>query len=216
MKLKIATLLLAVTGSSFGALISIDSLQSFDGTGDTGFTYEGGAAVTSGTASVGIFSSLTDAQILDFANARNFIALSAAFTSLASDDFSAGLTSAYGQPIDGLVSASVDNYVASGSNTLYTYVISSSQFGLFKHNSTLVPDAPQPAPATNYLLNFTDGTIIVGSVGASYVADYSNPQIGGSATTTVANSIQLLAVPEPSSALLGALGALGLLRRRRN
>jgi hypothetical protein len=30
------------------------------------------------------------------------------------------------------------------------------------------------------------------------------------------SGFQLAAVPEPSAALLGALGALGLLRRRRN
>jgi hypothetical protein len=64
MKLKIGFALLALAGSSFAALVSVESFESFDVLGDRGFTLPSGAPVTSGLARVGIFSSLTDAQVL--------------------------------------------------------------------------------------------------------------------------------------------------------
>lgn len=44
----------------------------------------------------------------------------------------------------------------------------------------------------------------------TYTADY------GSTSFTGGNDVALMVIPEPSVALLGALGCLALLRRRRN
>ncbi|MEY4570191.1 MAG: hypothetical protein RLZZ398_1630 [Verrucomicrobiota bacterium] len=212
MKSKIVLALLALAGSSFGALVSLESLQTFDGTGDTGFKNSAGP-MTSGLVRVGIFTTLTDLQVLGFATALDFDSLNGALTTLASDNFT-GVETAYGSAIPGLVSMNASGIVATGSETLYTMASKNGEWALFKHNSVLVPDPALPALENTYALSLTDGQILVGSQGGTYVADYSGLNGPSASSTVVSRSIAL--IPEPSAALLGALGALGLLRRRRN
>jgi hypothetical protein len=210
MKRKIAFLFGALASTSFGALVTVESLQTFDGTGDTGFLISPGVAVTTGSASVGIFSTLTDLEVAGLASSLNLAGLQAAFTALGTDTFS-NVEANFGVANAGLVSIFNANFVPTPGETLYTLTTSGDKWAFFKHNAALTADPLPPSLPNSYNLSLSDGEILVGTSGGSYIADFT--PLGGTATTTVANSIQL--IPEPSAALLGALGALGLLRRRR-
>lgn len=59
-------------------------------------------------------------------------------------------------------------------------------------------------------------TVPTGTSGWTIIASGDPSATFGGATPVVGGTILTLAVPEPSAALLGAVGALGLLRRRRN
>lgn len=70
----------------------------------------------------------------------------------------------------------------------------------------------------------TDGGVNLGSVSGSYILGTFTADVGGTQSITIneigggdsmVNGIQLRAIPEPSAALLGGLGLLALLRRRR-
>jgi hypothetical protein len=217
MKLKITAVILALASSSYGALITLSSFaESYNGQDDYGILLANGTPVapSAGLAQVIVFSTFTDVQVAALAGAADYATLFApsAFVSLASDNFT-GINTAYGATA-GFVSAGVSG-LATGSTvvnrTMYAYITSGTNLGLFKTNSTLVADGAPPALESTYNLKFSDGTGIIGGYGPDYVV----PTYVGGGSETV-NSFQLVdAVPEPSAALLGALGALGLLRRRR-
>lgn len=223
MKLKITAALLALSGSCFAATVTLSSVGSnYDGTDDYGILQSNGTtpvAVGAGVARAGFFATYTDAQVLTLATEKTLASLTllfADFQTITSDDFS-GINSAYG-PNAGFVSGGVSNYNAAGrNNTLYSYIsvgnLATGDFGLFKSNLTLIPDQAPPALEANYALNFQDGTAILGGYGADYQVAYTGL---GAAPTSVNSFVLTTLVPEPSAALLGAIGALGLLRRRRN
>ena len=89
-------------------------------------------------------------------------------------------------------------YTAAG-----TYNIGSQVGGI----STLVADAGAG----------TDGMVVPADSGAVFIGANTDAggDLGGSMTDAAFTAVTLTAVPEPSAALLGAIGALGLLRRRR-
>lgn len=217
MKLKITAIVLALASSSYGASITLSSFaETYNGQDDYGILLANGTPVapSAGLAQVIVFSTLTDLQVSTLAGAADYATLFAAgaFVSLASDDFT-GINTAYG-PTAGFVSAGVSG-LATGSTvvnrTMYAYITSGTNLGLFKTNSILVADGVPPAIESSYSLNFSAGTAIIGGYGTDYLVP---TYVGGSSETV--NSFQLVdAVPEPSAALLGAVGALGLLRRRR-
>ncbi|RYD83517.1 MAG: PEP-CTERM sorting domain-containing protein [Verrucomicrobiaceae bacterium] len=216
MKLKITGVLLALAGACLGATVTLSSVgQNYNGSDDYGILLQNGTPVAAGagTASAGYFS-ISDEQVLTLANAKtqaSFDTLFASFVSITSDDFT-GINTAYGAN-PGFFSTGTSNYNAAGlNNTLYAYFRSGNEYGLFKSNLTILPDSAPPALETNYALTLASGTAIIGQAGATYQVPYTGI---GAAPTTV-QSFQLYAVPEPSAALLGAIGALGLLRRRRN
>jgi hypothetical protein len=216
MKLRLIASFVALAGTSFGALVTVESLQTFDGVGDTGFkAFDTGNPLTTGLAQIGIFSTLTDSQVGDLASAKDLVSVLAGFSSLGQDNFT-NVATAYGAAIPGLISMSNPSFVPTAGETLYSLVTSGGGWALFKHNSVLTADPAPPSLPNSYNLTLTDGQILVGTAGGTYTANYTD--LGGSASTTVGSSIQLYGavIPEPSAALLGALGALGLLRRRRN
>lgn len=69
-------------------------------------------------------------------------------------------------------------------------------------------DGGGPQPQSNFTTTFTsdgsDVSLALGSTGT-----------GGDAIFALTNSLEITAIPEPSAALLGMVGLLGLLRRRR-
>ncbi|MES2476798.1 MAG: hypothetical protein V4640_13525 [Verrucomicrobiota bacterium] len=219
MKLKITCAFLALAGTSFGALVSLSSVGSnYNGTDDYGILLSNGTPVAQGAgiARAGYFT-ISDSLVASLAGSGDYATLFATgnFVTVTSDDFT-GINAAYGANA-GFVSGSISNYDAAGrNNTLYCYFTSGTDLGLIKTTSTLVPDLGGTSPEFSYLLNFAtgvgQGTALIGAAGPTYQVAYNGL---GPAPTNV-QSFQLAAVPEPSAALLGALGALGLLRRRRN
>ena len=98
-------------------------------------------------------------------------------------------------------------YVLFGNNS--ALAAPTSQYALVRFNETI---GSEPPPDSN-TLNLTGGsyTILAGTTGTATV---NLSSVGGSSTESN-TSLNLVAVPEPSAALLGGLGALALLRRRR-
>jgi len=193
------------------------SFSSLVGTGNQSdewiVTSTGGVALSSGIVSAGYFNTLSGSGI----TSASYAALVADFTALTSDDFVqySSSISSNSQPIAGVTGDFVDLGTYSGSNrTLYVLVGNgstfgnSTQFALLNSNQTLIADSS--SPDTNDFF-FRDTTVLKGTVGTGSfngsTVGLSNPQ---SATT-----LQLVAVPEPAAALLGAVGMVGLLRRRR-
>lgn len=85
-----------------------------------------------------------------------------------------------------------------------------TQYALVRFNDTV--DLDTPVQDSNSLqLSGGSYTILKGTTGTAIV---NLSPIGGSATESN-TSLNLVAIPEPSTALFGALGMVGLLRRRR-
>lgn len=219
MKLRITTGLLILASNSFGALVELSSLGSnYNGTDDYGVVLSSGSPITSGmgTATAGFFSTLSDTQVTQLAEAMDYATLFAPgnFTSIIGSDFS---NSGFG-PVDGFFQNSIAGYdpTAGLNEVLYVYFVSGTEIGLFRSTQTLVADAGGTSPENNYFIRLSDGTPLIGKAGPSYETDYSNIGGQGFENTTIANTFQLVdTVPEPSSALIAALGALSLMRRRR-
>lgn len=83
----------------------------------------------------------------------------------------------------------------------------SSQFVIFKHDGKFLADNEDPNDKTFEATLGGPGAYIMGGATTEII------NVGGFDFPVVTMAP---AVPEPSAALLGALGALGLLRRRRN
>ncbi len=88
-------------------------------------------------------------------------------------------------------------------------VLMGGQLALLQSPETINGDTPTPDSNT---LSPETSTLRLGSNGG--IINYDFTPAGGSPGMTP--SIQLYGVPEPSAVLLSAIGALGLLRRRRN
>lgn len=219
----IALLALTVTSSlSFGALYTVHSgsgatatgIQTLEGrtfragtTAGDAFSSGGGTSAGPGVIAFGIFS--TDAL-----STMNQAQLIAAFTVFGSNAPFAvgglsGNRSTYSLPMQAAVTGSVFNtknmYVFAGNGTTYE---SSTQFLVVKSNYTFkAADDALPSPTVN-VVDTTNTQILIGSL-------VTNVQTTNSDTTTNPGWQMATLVPETSTALLGALGALGLLRRRR-
>jgi hypothetical protein len=225
MKMKytqLVTLLsLCAAGSSFAAIIDVGSLSTFDG-GNADFVVTlDGVNISSGFAGTGFFS-VTDSAVLTYISNQDWTNLKSAFTAtIGTDDFNSGVDFVYGSGnIAGVfaINNSVFDPTSYLSQSIYTFMSGAATvaatdggaFALFKHSQTLTADPTSPPIPNSYALNLKNGTLLVGESGTSTV-DLTG--FGGDATTSVA-SINI--VPETSSTLLGAMGALLLLRRRRN
>lgn len=215
MKLKITSALLALASMSYGATITVSSVGSnYDGTDDYGVLLSSGTPVVTGSAQVGFFATLTDTQVATLATQEDYTTLFAVgnFTSIFSDDFT-GINSAYGAN-PGFISASIVGYSIAPANlneSLYVLFNSGTELGLFKSNQTLIAD-PLTPPENTIAISLGAGTALIGAAGPGYSVPYTG--IGEGPKTV--NSFQLInTVPEPSVALLSALGAIALFRRRR-
>jgi hypothetical protein len=217
MKLKIAAALIALAASSHGALVKLTSFaETYNALDDYGVVLSNGNPVASGAgvASVIVFSSLNDTQVAALAAAQDYSTLFAPgnFLTIGSDNFTNFAGAGYGE-VDGFFDIGVTGYVPTVTNvTLYAYFTSGSELGLFKTNSTLVADPAPPTPESSYILSLSDGAAVIGSFDTYVIPSYGP----GGTTNVTGNAFKLVnPVPEPSAALLGALGAFGLLRRRR-
>ena len=225
MKMKhtqLVTLLsLCAAGSSYAAIIEVGSLSTFDG-GNADFVIAlGGVKISSGFAGTGFFS-VTDSAVSSYILSKDWTSLKTAFTpTIGTDDFHSGLDNQTGNGnLAGVFLINNSNFDPSSylTKSIYTFMSGAASvaatdggaFALFKHSQTLTADPTSPPIPNSYALNLKNGTLLVGESGTSTV-DLTG--FGGSASVSVA-SINI--VPETSSTLLGAMGALLLLRRRRN
>jgi hypothetical protein len=172
-----------------------------------------GVPIENGIAQAGFFNTGFDvsAAILS----ANYTSLFANFNSLASGQI--GDPGVLGAGKFGLYFVGGD-YGAPGpsaplNSILYTFLGSgatlagSSHIGLLQSSATIGVDTP--TPDSNDLIA-SDGTVRLGQTGTINYAFGAAP-----VSTPNLNLMAVSVIPEPSAALLGAIGALGLLRRRR-
>jgi hypothetical protein len=207
LKLALASALMALTVSSQAATYIVSNVV--DGKTDVLFQAADNSLLDGGIVAIGYFqtgysfTTSTDAV-------TNFTTLASALSGSPSD----GLGGSFKGYVEG---ASVQGLTITGSNALlgvplYVFVGNSSTlaastaFGLQKV-ATFAEDFPDDLTYTANLIGAP--TPVFGTVG-SYTGN-----AGGQGSSTYA-TLQLAAVPEPSTTLLGAIGALALLRRRRN
>lgn len=204
-------------GSVHAATISFSSLVGSGVQADEWIvTNSSGVALSSGTVSVGYFNTIsgTNGQL----GAMSYATLVADFHALTVDDFvtySSSINSPNG-PIAGVTGGDVNIGAYSGSSRqLYVMISntaaldgSATQYAFLNSNQTLTADGGTPDSNDFF---FKDATVIAGTVG---VGSFNGANVTGN-NPQAATTLQLVAVPEPSAALLGGLGALALLRRRR-
>jgi len=81
----------------------------------------------------------------------------------------------------------------------------------------LIPEDPAPVFTADLTLQNILGTIALGSQNGTTLVTVESANFGAFDYGTINNAFQMgIIIPEPSAALLVALGALPLLRRKRN
>jgi len=168
---------------------------------------------TSGIVAFGVFSSLTDSQITGL-GMNNFFTLSSAFVQFgASGAFNtAGPTGSKGvfsRNTSGTVAGS-----AFSNKNIYAFVGNGTTFAnstelLVLKSASLFTDAQDAIP-TAQVVTLSSGTTTL--LFGRNLADVRTTTTDASVTAGWGTA----GAPEPSTALLSAIGALGLLRRRRN
>jgi hypothetical protein len=224
MKLKATLNLVAVftavlATSAYSATIYSSALINADGgAADRVILSTSGSLLSSGYAGIGWFTTLTNGQVTAGATPELISGLTSSFTALGSDNFVDGNSNNLGSAVPGSFIINVAQTNFTSSFTLYNFIgngatlAESTSFALFRLNQTVAPDPALPAVPLAYQFGMNDGTLVFGTAGT--FPGYSNNDLG--ITSTPVSSFQLVnAIPEPSAALLGAIGALGLLRRRR-
>lgn len=199
--------------ASAGTIIT-SNIQNADG--DTVLVDASGNLMSSGIAAAGYFNTLYDVNSAVLSN--DFNSLYSNFNILTSGVIGS-TTAFFGEDIAGFFeSPSVDYGAPTGDmlgKTLYIFfgnsnsLETSTQFALVQFPLTI--DSDDPTPDSNNLNLFTGGsyTVVLGTTGGSATVDLTSIALG------VVSNPTLQLIPEPSTALLGALGMLALLRRRR-
>lgn len=219
-KMKIAftspLLALLISTNAFGAIINSSTFVNFDGSSpDSIIVNSTGSALTSGYAGTGYFT-ISDSEVSNLIVTNDFSTLATFFVTFGTDDFATGVDNIFGTgDIAGgfaIVNDSVDPTAAIG-RTLYSFfgdggsIADSTEVGLYRHAEVLTADPAAPAPPNEYFLYINGGEILVGdSTTGTTVID---------GETINHSALRLFVIPEPSSLILGGLGSLLVLRRRR-
>jgi hypothetical protein len=222
--MKMKTTLLAVTGlvasmvASNAALVIVSNVAA--GPGDTLYATQTNSLMDGGLVTIGYFdASVTTADIDTipelFSRLSGFTLLTSAAPGSMGFQF--------GAAIPGYADQENKTQIGTGpiaignpllGRMLYSIVTSASSLGSATGTSqfALVPigtiTADGPPTETTYVSNPVNAPII-GTIGAFN----GDANFGGGEGAY--NTLKMTSVPEASTALLGALGALGLLRRRR-
>lgn len=202
---RIALLTIAATGLTSAASVSLTTSSNVDFTTDSS-SYTN-ALATGWTASVGYYTggALSTTSTFDDINTGWVNVATVNFATAAlpvggvAGWFDIPTTSTDGSPSSTIAGQFVTLWVTNGSNGNLLMTSINDKYKL----DTAVPSSTSSAISAAQVPNWTVnlGTFTSGGVNASY---------GGSYVVNVAAPI-----PEPSAALLGAFGAIGLLRRRR-
>ncbi len=213
-------------GSSYGAVYNVlnGTTAASNGIAATGLVTDPSGPAATGTftgfystTNPGVYAfgyfGVTDAEITAATNLSSIVSAFVQFGT--TDTFNAG-----GAPTNarGLFahsqSATVTGTGFSGKN-IYLLVGNGASFGasselLVLKNTSTFSDAQDAIP-TAQNISFTTTTASV-----KFGVNIADLKTTGADTSTTAGWGTAKVVPEPSAALLGAVGALGLLRRRRN
>ena len=211
MKLAFAAALVAMASNASAAVFAVSNVTTGYGYSDALFQLEDNSLSNGGIVAMGYFSGTPSGNLEDIATTVGD------FTILAS-----GLTGSYSGSLGGNFAGYIEEIVQGASiiepnsligKSLYVFagnastLAASTQWALVQVGTIFSDD---PVEQT-YVAQAFSLTPIIGNVG-SYTGNASGLASGSEAYTTLK---LVSAVPEPTAALLGAFGALGLLRRRR-
>jgi hypothetical protein len=209
LKLAIASAVFAFTMSSQAASVVVSNVG--DGLTDVLFQNGDGSLLSGGVVAIGYFPAgytftTTTAAVTDFITMASALAGSLSDTLGASF---AGYVEA-APVVSSPATITVGNALLG--RALYVFIgdastlATSTNFAL-QQSGAIADDVPNDQLYTANLSGAP--TPVFGTVG-TFTGD-----AGGQGSSTY-STLQIAAIPEPSAALLGAIGALGLLRRRRN
>jgi MYXO-CTERM domain-containing protein len=215
MKLKtaLAAALIAMASKASAAIYSISNLNSGYGYSDALVQLENGTLSSGGIVAMGYFTGTPSG---DLALINTTIA---DFTILAS-----ALTGSYSGNLGGSFDGYVDTVVQGAAIVAPNALIGKSLYAFVGNASTLSSSTQwalvqvaagmfdESEDESTYVFQPYGISPIIGTIG-SYIGNASGLASSSESYTTLK---LVSAVPEPTAALLGSLGALGLLRRRRN
>jgi|LakMenEpi03Aug12_release.lakeMendotaPanAssembly.Ray.scaffolds.fasta_scaffold177063_2 hypothetical protein len=220
MKNKIAILsaLTLLSGSMNSNAASFIISNVVNGIGDTLYADASNNLMNGGIVTIGYFSAVIDVTDIDtipelYAQLSNFTTV----TSLAPGSYSTTLDGLYAGYAEQSEATSAGNITVGNAllgRSIYSIITNASSLAAATAASqfalVLIGTIADDNPVENtYSANPVNAPII-GSIG-SYTGNASG--LGTVEDTYV--TLKMSAVPEPSAALLGAFGVLGLLRRRR-
>ena len=212
LKLTIAAALVAVVSQANAATYSISNVVT-GGTSDVLFENFDGTALNGGIVALGYFATTAPSSSLD--DIQTTIASFTLQTSALTGTYSADLDGSfpgYVQATD-FLGTSITTPSALIGKTMYLFAgnastLAASTAWALSAVATIADDVPFNQL---YVAN-PAGTTILGNIGTF---DTFTGDVGLGVGTY--NTLKLAqAIPEPSTALLGAIGAIALLRRRRN
>jgi hypothetical protein len=208
MKIKLIAAIVAITSPVYGVVVTLDSGGFSQAVVDTTNT---AIPVGGGFIAVGFFSTYTSSTIFSDLSGSQ---LEADFNVFGPSQVFAGVG------FEGFYALSVDGGRVGASSpflnkTLITLIgngstlANSTEALIYQHTATWPNDDGAPVPAAL--------TAVLGDNGNTTAFWFGAPT--GGTTPILGSDIPAISmaklIPEPSTALLGALGALGLLRRRR-
>lgn len=177
-----------------------------------------GNPLASGYYGVGYFN-LSDEAIADFILIQDAVSLNSSFVALGSDNFQTGVPSLIGTgATPGLASLNNTNFNPTPGlgRTLYTFITDGTMLGdtqsyaLYKHTGVIIAADPENPPATEYSALLDGGELLFGTAGGPLLINATD--VG---PVNFAQTIQIAAIPEPSSLMLSVIGMSILLRRKR-
>lgn len=209
-KLTFASALIAMASVAQAATLVVSNVATGYGDADALLQNVNGSLMSGGVAHLGVFSSAPSGDL-------SLIGTTIANFTILATGIPGALSETWGAAVPGYVESAAANLgsVTTGSpflgQALYLFVGNSGNLGASNawalvQVNTIKNDVPFNNTYTAQPFGLTP---VIGNIGS---ANAISPGDGLPETYT---TLQLEAVPEPSAILLGAIGVLGLLRRRR-
>lgn len=209
-----------LTKRGAGTLVLSGSTNSY--TGAT--TVEAGTLVVNGGITVSTTTVQSGATISGSGSVRNLTINSGGFINPGNSPGTLTVNGTYSQAgtliaeIAGLTAGSqYDQLLVNGTVNLTGSLdvqFSGTGYSLNDMVFLLVNDSSDAIGGNGFFTGFNQGDIVTNYAGLDWVISYTADSFGN--TFTGGNDIALRAIPEPSAALLGGLGVLAMLRRRRH